>query len=150
MKLCFCGDIMNQPRFITRFFSLIICSSLLFQPFLQSHIALRNVPLYCVHHIPSIITKNEWEELELDWLVEHLDKTQTSMGSWAFKQMLHPVAQEDQIKQRQALVRELATNLELVRRIHQIAELFERPIMKAIDFGNLGFYNEKRISHNRF
>ena len=34
-----------------------------------------------------------------------------------------------------------ATNIQMVKRIHQIAEMFERPIMKASEFGEMGFYN---------
>lgn len=38
----------------------------------------------------------------------------------------------------------LATNLELVRRVRRMAEIFERKIMKPADFGHLGFYNQQR------
>lgn len=38
----------------------------------------------------------------------------------------------------------LATNRELVSRIHVIAEIFERKIMKPSVLGNAGFYNQKR------
>lgn len=38
---------------------------------------------------------------------------------------------------------QLATNLGLVKRIHQIAALSERPIMGGKEFGELGFYNSK-------
>jgi 3-keto-5-aminohexanoate cleavage enzyme len=37
-----------------------------------------------------------------------------------------------------------ATNADLVRRIHVLANLMERPIMSAAEFGGLGFYNSKR------
>ncbi|MBN1924572.1 MAG: 3-keto-5-aminohexanoate cleavage protein, partial [Prolixibacteraceae bacterium] len=39
-----------------------------------------------------------------------------------------------------------ATNLGLIKRIHRLAEIFEREIMKPETFGNLGFYNTKRIN----
>lgn len=35
----------------------------------------------------------------------------------------------------------LASNTSLLRRIHQLAEIFERPIMKPYPFGQMGFYN---------
>jgi 3-keto-5-aminohexanoate cleavage enzyme len=38
----------------------------------------------------------------------------------------------------------LATNSDLVRRIHALAALAERPIMSPAEFGALGFYNSKR------
>ena len=37
-----------------------------------------------------------------------------------------------------------AANLSLAKRIHQIAEIFEREIMKPSEFGTMGFYNSKR------
>lgn len=38
---------------------------------------------------------------------------------------------------------QLATNLELIKRIHRLANEFERPIMKPNTFGNMGFYRNK-------
>lgn len=38
----------------------------------------------------------------------------------------------------------LATNIALIRRIKDLAEIFERNIMTPSNFGNLGFYNRKR------
>lgn len=37
-----------------------------------------------------------------------------------------------------------ATNLELIKRVHKLAGIFERKIMKPKDFGNKGFYNSKK------
>lgn len=41
---------------------------------------------------------------------------------------------------------ELATNLSLVQRIHQVAEILERPIMTPKAFGELGFYRSTSIN----
>lgn len=38
----------------------------------------------------------------------------------------------------------LASNVELVKRIHQMAEIFEREVMTPKEFGELGFYNKSR------
>ncbi len=38
----------------------------------------------------------------------------------------------------------LATNKSLVQRIHDLAEIAERPIMSPVEFGDLGFYNSKK------
>jgi 3-keto-5-aminohexanoate cleavage enzyme len=38
----------------------------------------------------------------------------------------------------------LATNLDLIKRIHALANLAERPVMSPSEFGALGFYNKKR------
>jgi len=40
----------------------------------------------------------------------------------------------------------LATNNALLRRIHEIAALFERPLMPSAEFGALGFYNSNRAT----
>lgn len=41
----------------------------------------------------------------------------------------------------------LATNQQLLRRIHDLAAVFERPVMSPAAFGKLGFYNARRTSH---
>lgn len=38
----------------------------------------------------------------------------------------------------------LASNLDFLKRIHQLAEILERPLMPARTFGELGFYNSKK------
>jgi 3-keto-5-aminohexanoate cleavage enzyme len=38
----------------------------------------------------------------------------------------------------------MATNADLLRRIHVLADLSERPVMSPSEFGALGFYNSKR------
>jgi len=40
--------------------------------------------------------------------------------------------------------RALAQNAGLLKRIHQLAEIFERPVMTPAEFGALGFYNAGR------
>lgn len=38
----------------------------------------------------------------------------------------------------------LATNMDLIRQVHRLADMFERPVMKPAEFGALGFYNSVR------
>lgn len=38
----------------------------------------------------------------------------------------------------------LATNASLLRRVHELADIFERPLMSPAEFGALGFYNNFR------
>lgn len=40
---------------------------------------------------------------------------------------------------------QLATNSSLLRRVHELAAVFERPIMTPAVFGGLGFYNQLRV-----
>jgi 3-keto-5-aminohexanoate cleavage enzyme len=37
----------------------------------------------------------------------------------------------------------LATNADLLKRVHNIANMFERPVMSPKTFGDMGFYNKK-------
>ncbi len=53
------------------------------------------------------------------------------------------VGLEDNIY-RDAGRKHLATNIELIRRVHELAEMFERPVMRPAEFGALGFYNTQR------
>ncbi|MDW8345277.1 MAG: 3-keto-5-aminohexanoate cleavage protein [Verrucomicrobiae bacterium] len=50
------------------------------------------------------------------------------------------VGLEDNLWEDDARTR-LATNASLLQRIHQLAAIFERPVMKPATFGRLGFYN---------
>jgi uncharacterized protein (DUF849 family) len=38
----------------------------------------------------------------------------------------------------------LATNIQFLQRIHELANILERPLMSCKTFGNLGFYNKNR------
>ncbi len=38
----------------------------------------------------------------------------------------------------------LSSNIDLIKRIHQLAAIAERPIMSGKEFGELGFYNSKK------
>lgn len=38
-----------------------------------------------------------------------------------------------------------ATNIDLIKRIHTLAEIHERPIMKPETFGKMGFFNKNRV-----
>lgn len=42
----------------------------------------------------------------------------------------------------------LASNIDLLKRIHHLADIFERPLMPAKKFGDLGFYNINQVNKN--
>jgi energy-coupling factor transporter ATP-binding protein EcfA2 len=52
----------------------------------------------------SVITENEWRELQLDRLLPILDRTKTSFGRWGLRYLLHPIADVHQITERQKIV----------------------------------------------
>jgi hypothetical protein len=51
-----------------------------------------------------ILGKHEWEELQLDRLVTVLDRTTTSFGRWGLVQLLHPIADQQELMHRKHIV----------------------------------------------
>ena len=45
--------------------------------------------------------------------------------------------------------KQLASNLDLLRRVHQLAAMAERPVMTSVTFGEAGFYNTHRVKSIR-
>ncbi len=41
--------------------------------------------------------------------------------------------------------KKLATNMDLLKRVHHLSEIHERKVMESKDFGDMGFYNLNRI-----
>lgn len=68
--------------------------------------------------VPSIIGKNEWDELEINWLIDRLDAAETRFGKNALRRMMHPVADEQIIKERQHLLQSLVRDEELYQHVH--------------------------------
>jgi hypothetical protein len=59
---------------------------------------------------PSIIGEREWKELQLDRLVTMLDRTKTSFGRWGLVQLLHPIADEQELQYRKKIITFLLEN----------------------------------------
>lgn len=53
---------------------------------------------------PSIIGEREWKELQLDRLVTIADRTKTSFGRWGLVQLLHPIADKNQLMERKEII----------------------------------------------
>lgn len=68
----------------------------------------------------SIITDVEWRELLLDRLLEVLDRTQTGFGPWGLKQLLHPIADHDELMRRQNIIKLLIENEDLYNQIQHL------------------------------
>lgn len=68
---------------------------------------------------PSIITENEWQELQLDRLLPILDRTKTSFGRWGLRQLLHPIADKHEIIERQKIVSFLVENEDVLLDLQQ-------------------------------
>lgn len=59
---------------------------------------------------PSIISNREWQELELDRLVDCLDRTTTSFGRWGLVKLLHPIANMQELHERREIIAFLVNN----------------------------------------
>ena len=68
----------------------------------------------------SIITKVEWRELLLDRLLEVLDRTQTGFGPWGLRQLLHPIADHDELMRRQHIIKLLVEHEDLYNQIQHL------------------------------
>jgi uncharacterized protein (DUF849 family) len=70
---------------------------------------------------------------------QQLDAHLVALGmGWGIRVGLEDNVYFDRSKQR------ISTNLELIQRIHELAERAERPLMTPSEFGKLGFYNAFR------
>ena len=63
----------------------------------------------------SIIGEREWKELQLDRLVDVLDRTKTSFGRWGLVKLLHPIADETQLLERKKIIAFLVDNPDKMR-----------------------------------
>jgi uncharacterized protein (DUF849 family) len=78
------------------------------------------------------------------WAFAGIGREQLKMNTWAISAGGGVrVGLEDNIHYDQGR-KKLASNIELIKRIHVLAKMFERPIMTPSEFGNLGFYNGSR------
>lgn len=78
---------------------------------------------------PSIIGKHEWKELQLDRLVTMLDRTTTSFGRWGLVQLLHPIADQEELSRRKDVIAFLVEHEDVMRtfqkqlkRVHEVEE----------------------------
>jgi len=78
------------------------------------------------------------------WALAGIGTEQLKMNTWAISAGGGVrVGLEDNIWYDQNR-KKLATNIELIKRIHALAHVFEREIMTPSEFGGLGFYNANR------
>ncbi len=98
--------------------------------------------LSCVHSQSSIIRKNEWQELQLDWLADRLDDTQTSFGRWALGQMLYPVADKDEIVHKQNIIKLFAEDEKLSTHIKRFLDEIAQSEDELIAYWNEAEFKE--------
>jgi len=78
------------------------------------------------------------------WALAGIGAEQLKMNTWAISSGGGVrVGLEDNIWYDQNK-KKLANNIDLIKRIHTLAGIFEREIMKPREFGELGFYNSSR------
>src|SRR5579863_7388085 len=77
-----------------------------------------NTVKYKNNHTP-IIGEHEWQELQLDRLISTLDHTKTSFGRWGLTYLLQPIADEQEIMQRQHIVQFLLENDDVLQHLQK-------------------------------
>jgi hypothetical protein len=87
---------------------------------------------------PSIIGKREWKELQLDRLVTILDRTTTSFGRWGLVQLLHPIADKEQLQERKEIITFLVDNPEKM-------EIFQKQLaeVKRLEKSLLAYWDSQ-------
>ncbi len=73
-----------------------------------------------MHAFPSIIEEHEWKELQLDRLVEALDRTQTLFGRWGLTYLLHPISDKNEIIKRQNIIKYLLENEDVLQQFQKL------------------------------
>ncbi len=72
-----------------------------------------------IPHAPVIDT-NEWQELECDLLVANFDRSQTGFGFWGLRELLWPIADAQQLANRQKLIRALVEDEQFFGRVQDL------------------------------
>jgi energy-coupling factor transporter ATP-binding protein EcfA2 len=66
-----------------------------------------NIQPHAYKKYKSIITQNEWDELQIDHLIEKLCKPETSFGFAGLQWLLQPIADKAEILRRQTMIKSL-------------------------------------------
>lgn len=74
----------------------------------------------------SIITEREWQELQLDRLIDRLDRTKTSFGKWGLTQLLYPIADKQELLQRQSIIQFLVEHEDIMLLFQEQLALIHR------------------------
>lgn len=56
----------------------------------------------------SIISQEEWKELDCDTIVKKFDRTKTIFGPWGLQELSYPIADAQELARRQSIVKKLA------------------------------------------
>ena len=86
----------------------------------QIKIAIANELKNGLHQRSSIMTEHERKELDLEWLLTKIDRTQTSLGRWGLQQTFYPTDDLNQIKIQQARVKALVEDPDLFASVEKL------------------------------
>src|SRR5579863_7218153 len=120
--MCYKVGIMEDMKSIIRFFVLFVVFLFQYAHSREKNIARAELIFKSISYelpFPSIIEENEWHELQLDRLCVLLDRTKTSCGSWALKQLLHPVADYQELIRRQDIIKFLVKHNDFLFSLQQ-------------------------------
>lgn len=99
-----------------------------------------------VYKLPasSIIGKREWQELQLDHLVDVLDRTTTSFGRWGLVKLLHPIVDAEQLKKRKEIITFLVNNSDQMKIVQEQLQQ-----IKLVEKSLLAYWDEHDSLNNR-
>ncbi len=74
--------------------------------------------------VPSIVTDHEWKELEGDYFISLVDRTQTALGPWGLRRLTTPHADRAVIDQSAKRLQLLTSDLQLLADVKKQLALF--------------------------
>lgn len=96
----------------------------------------------CLQSEQSIVGQNEQNELQINALVQAINKTETSFGSVALHQSMHPVANLEIIQERQRLVRALVEDENLFKQVEK-----ELRVIKDSEHALLAYWDDAQYEN---
>ncbi len=95
------------------------------------------------HNNQSIITKTEFEELQIGRLMHMFDQTETSFGLIGLNWLLKPIANFNEIKKRQTIIKTIAQNQKLFNQLqHALRDI------KESETALLNYWRQQYHLHN--
>ncbi len=96
-----------------------------------------------LHQKDSVLSENDyaWNELDLNKLIQKLDRTQTAAGSVEFRKLMHPTSNLKQLLKRRTFIQKLVEDEKLCNMLNtlikQFAERYENSFINILSASNI-------------
>lgn len=84
----------------------------------------------------SMLTPTGYKELDIDTLINSLDRTETALGNWGLKQLGHPLTDHKEIIQRQNIIKTLVVDTQLYTELTTHLQAFHQSETLLLDYWN--------------